>query len=530
MYNTTSALSFTLRGGKDYFNSRTPSRQPNGSQVTPKIDEKLSRSPLQEIVNEATPLRLFKSKVTKRKITVHFDKELIIRDFQYQSSRRPCLQHNIGERSTATVILLRFSWLLHLLFLSAPPSFSVIHVKMNTIVHSFSLSRLHSLRFTSRWIPWHTSHLLPIHYGVNLWYKSIVHFLEPSFQNIFNIFSSSKYSTRFLLGSNAILYTPSTSSSTRKDISKTYTKRNLACNLNLYLTWTSYNYVSCLVCHQVWEACLPSVLRACLPSVLTGLSAQSWKAALSLAEGKNIYTPSRHFHPETVAHGTLKRKQVPRGILHSPTKLDRQADRRGEQKGGFSGTKLPPGIVIVHLPQPKRTSPDDSHEPSPLFAHKPGRLCRAWPKIRSPIHRPRNIYTVPRNHSYCNRTSPISNVHWDMDRRVIPHSSTFRESFETTSTITQLQGSFLNGPAVATKKKDRPIGYPGWVKADTVRYRRQWNVTGTYLGWVKATNSIWKRTLPYTIISLTVTGAYYSTKQASTASPSQKFSSVFPFE
>ena len=44
------------------------------------------------------------------------------------------------------------------------------------------------------------------------------------------------------------------------------------------------------------------------------------------------------------------------------------------RKKALSGTKLPPGIVNVHLPPPKLTSRDDPHKPSPLSRAQPRKV------------------------------------------------------------------------------------------------------------------------------------------------------------
>ena len=75
----------TIREEKDYFNSKTPSRQQNRGHATPQIDEELLSSPFQEIVNEAPPLRVPKLKIAKSKTALDSGKDTegpIIRDTQ----------------------------------------------------------------------------------------------------------------------------------------------------------------------------------------------------------------------------------------------------------------------------------------------------------------------------------------------------------------------------------------------------------------------------------------------------------------
>jgi len=55
----------TIREERDYFNSKTPSRHKSSGLATPQIDEELISSPLQEIVNDASPARVPKLKIAK---------------------------------------------------------------------------------------------------------------------------------------------------------------------------------------------------------------------------------------------------------------------------------------------------------------------------------------------------------------------------------------------------------------------------------------------------------------------------------
>lgn len=75
----------TIRGEKDYFNSKTPSRHQNKGHATPQIDEELPSSPFQEIVNEAPPPPVPKLKIAKSKIALDSEKDSkgpIIKDAQ----------------------------------------------------------------------------------------------------------------------------------------------------------------------------------------------------------------------------------------------------------------------------------------------------------------------------------------------------------------------------------------------------------------------------------------------------------------
>ena len=75
----------TIREEKDYFSSKTPSRNQNKGHATPQIDEELLSSPLQEIVNEAPPPRVPKLKIARSKIApepIEDTKGPIIRDAQ----------------------------------------------------------------------------------------------------------------------------------------------------------------------------------------------------------------------------------------------------------------------------------------------------------------------------------------------------------------------------------------------------------------------------------------------------------------
>lgn len=55
----------TIREEKDYFNSKTPSRHMSNGAATPQVDAELMSSPLQEIVNDASPVRVPKLKIAK---------------------------------------------------------------------------------------------------------------------------------------------------------------------------------------------------------------------------------------------------------------------------------------------------------------------------------------------------------------------------------------------------------------------------------------------------------------------------------
>lgn len=73
----------TIRDEKDYFNSKTPSRHKSTGRATPQIDEELISSPLQEIVNEASPARVPKLKIaTSTKPSVKETGGPIIKDGQ----------------------------------------------------------------------------------------------------------------------------------------------------------------------------------------------------------------------------------------------------------------------------------------------------------------------------------------------------------------------------------------------------------------------------------------------------------------
>ncbi|KAL6714595.1 protein kinase [Lecanora helva] len=72
----------TIREEKDYFNSKTPSRHKSNGHATPQIDEELISSPLQEIVNEASPPRVSKMKIKKPKANTKETSTAIIKDAQ----------------------------------------------------------------------------------------------------------------------------------------------------------------------------------------------------------------------------------------------------------------------------------------------------------------------------------------------------------------------------------------------------------------------------------------------------------------
>ena len=74
----------TIREEKDYFNSKTPSRNANGHS-TPQIDEELLSSPFEEIVNDAPPPRVPKLKIGTSKPVLDTSKDPkgpIIKDAQ----------------------------------------------------------------------------------------------------------------------------------------------------------------------------------------------------------------------------------------------------------------------------------------------------------------------------------------------------------------------------------------------------------------------------------------------------------------
>jgi len=72
----------TIREDKDYFNSKTPSRHKSNGHATPQIDEELVSSPLQEIVNEASPPRKPKMNIAKSKPSAREASGAIIKDAQ----------------------------------------------------------------------------------------------------------------------------------------------------------------------------------------------------------------------------------------------------------------------------------------------------------------------------------------------------------------------------------------------------------------------------------------------------------------
>lgn len=55
----------TIREEQDHFNSKTPSRQKSTGRPTPRVGEEIISSPLQEIVNDASPARVPKLKIAK---------------------------------------------------------------------------------------------------------------------------------------------------------------------------------------------------------------------------------------------------------------------------------------------------------------------------------------------------------------------------------------------------------------------------------------------------------------------------------
>ena len=74
----------TIREEKDYFDSKTPSRNANGH-ATPQIDEELLSSPFEEIVNDAPPPRVPKLKIATSKPVLDTSKDPkgpIIKDAQ----------------------------------------------------------------------------------------------------------------------------------------------------------------------------------------------------------------------------------------------------------------------------------------------------------------------------------------------------------------------------------------------------------------------------------------------------------------
>ena len=72
----------TIREEKDYFNSKTPSRHRHNGHVTPQIDEELVSSPLQEVVNGASPPRVPKMKIARVKANTREVGGPIIKDAQ----------------------------------------------------------------------------------------------------------------------------------------------------------------------------------------------------------------------------------------------------------------------------------------------------------------------------------------------------------------------------------------------------------------------------------------------------------------
>jgi checkpoint serine/threonine-protein kinase len=73
----------TIREEKDYFNSKTPSRYTSNGAATPQVDAGLMSSPLQEIVNDASPARVPKLKIAKAtKSGAKEDGVVIIKDAQ----------------------------------------------------------------------------------------------------------------------------------------------------------------------------------------------------------------------------------------------------------------------------------------------------------------------------------------------------------------------------------------------------------------------------------------------------------------
>ena len=88
----------TIRDEKDYFNSKTPSRQQSGGPKSPQIDS----SPLQEIVNEASPPRLPKLNIADLKPVKDRTKIFKINDAQCNPVDES-IRHSILENAVPSI-------------------------------------------------------------------------------------------------------------------------------------------------------------------------------------------------------------------------------------------------------------------------------------------------------------------------------------------------------------------------------------------------------------------------------------------